>query len=108
VARWVGEKLVSPGTFHPAGSALLPRGVSWPRAAWGHKGKVFAADFSMWPVQWPRPHLADFLAFPRADLSIRASSGFLSRARESTLTFEPGFKEAVAEHIDRMSRASAA
>jgi len=108
VARWLGQRLTQPGTFKHRSSALLPRGVSWPRAAWGHKDKVHPADFSMWPVQWERPHLSDFLKYPRADLSVRAASGFLRRANDSTLTFEPGFKEAVAEHINRMSRSSAA
>lgn len=108
VARWVGGKLASPGSFNDPGTAQLPRGVSWPRAAWGYKGKVFPADVSMWPVQWERPHLAEFLKFPCTDLSLRAASGFLSRARESTLNFELGFLDAVAIHVARMSRVSAA
>jgi DNA (cytosine-5)-methyltransferase 1 len=108
VARWVGERLVAPGSFKHSGGGQLPRGVSWPRAAWGHKGNVFTADVSMWPVQWPRPHLSEFLEFPCVDLSLRAASGFLSRARASTLTFEPGFLDAVADHVTTMRRASAA
>jgi DNA (cytosine-5)-methyltransferase 1 len=106
VARWVGQRLVTADKFDPAASELLARGVSWPRAAWGYKGKVFSVDLSMWPVKWPRPHLADFLEFPPSELSVRAASGFLSRARASTLFFEPGFLEAVEQHIIRMSRAA--
>jgi hypothetical protein len=56
----------------------------------------------MWPVSWPRPHLSDFLEFPRAPLSARAAGGFLGRARMSTLSFEPGLLVAVARHVERM------
>jgi DNA (cytosine-5)-methyltransferase 1 len=108
VARWVGERLAKPGVFRSSDRAQLPRGVSWPRAAWGHKGNVFSVGLSMWPVQWNRPHLSEFLEFSCADLSIRASSGFLSRALESTLSFEPGFLDAVTRHIERMRRDAAA
>jgi DNA (cytosine-5)-methyltransferase 1 len=106
VAKWVGERLAHPGRFTASAGRLLPRGVTWPRAAWGHDGNVFPADVSMWPVSWPRPHLSDFLAFPRAPLSARAAAGFLSRAGESTLSFEPGFLDAVAHHVERMRCAS--
>lgn len=102
VARWIGERLSNPRAFSPCERAQLPRGVSWPRAAWGHKGKVFPVDLSVWPVEWTRAHLSDFVNFPCADLSPRAASGFLGRARESTLSFEPGFLDAVASHIERV------
>jgi DNA (cytosine-5)-methyltransferase 1 len=106
VARWIGERLTRPGKFKAPAGRLLPRGVTWPRAAWGHGGNVFPADVSMWPVCWTRPHLSDFLSFPRVPLSARAAGGFLGRARSSTLTFEPGFLDAVAGHVERMQRAA--
>lgn len=102
VAKWVGARLARPGRFHAAAGHLLPRGVAWPRAAWGYDGNVFPANVSMWPVRWPRPHLSDFLKFPRTPLSARAASGFLRRARSSRLTFEPGFLDTVARHVERM------
>ena len=108
VAHWLGKRLVASGSFRHSGGGQLPRGVSWPRAAWGHKGNVFTTDVSMWPVQWSRPHLSEFLEFSCSDLSLRAASGFLSRARESTLSFEPGFLDAVANHVEMMRRAAAA
>ncbi len=102
VARWVGERLANPSAAHDYAANLLPRGVSWPRAAWGHDGKVFPVDVSMWPVQWTRPHLAAFVKYTRSPLSLRAAEGFLNRARGSRLTFQPGFLEAVADHVARM------
>jgi DNA (cytosine-5)-methyltransferase 1 len=103
VAKWVGNQLACDSTF-PTSSArgLLARGISWPRAAWGFNGKVFPVDVSMWPVRWSRPHLCDFLTFPRAYLSARAAAGFLSRARSSSLYFEPGFLDTVDRHFERM------
>jgi DNA (cytosine-5)-methyltransferase 1 len=102
VAKWVGERLARPGRFQASAGRLLPRGVAWPRAAWGYDGNVFPADVSMWPVCAPRPHLSDFVRFPRAPLSARAAGGFLGRARTSTLTFEPGFLDTVARHVEQM------
>lgn len=102
VAKWVGKRLAKPGRFRAPAGVLLPRGVSWPRAAWGSHGNVFPADVSMWPVQWKREHLSDFLRHPRPPLSYKASAGFLSRASQSSLRFEPGFLDAVAQHVRRM------
>lgn len=106
VAKWVGDRLARPGRIRAPAGRLLPRGVSWPRAAWGHGGDVFSVDVSMWPVRWSRPHLSDFLKFTGKPLSLRAAGGFLQRARSSTLSFEPGFLDAVADHLDRMRQSN--
>ena len=108
VARWVGHRLANPAAFAGPESALLPRGVAWPRAAWGHKGRVFPVNASMWPVRWPREPLAEFLRFPVVPLSERAAAGFLGRARQSRLSFCPGFLDAVERHVERMRRAAVA
>ena len=104
VAKWVGERLAKPIRFRETSNVLLPRGVSWPRAAWGRKGRVYPVDVSLWPVRLKRNHLSEFVRYPRASLSIRAASGFLSRARTSTLSFEDGFLDAVAAHIHRIKQ----
>jgi DNA (cytosine-5)-methyltransferase 1 len=104
VARWVGSRLAQPGQFVPTSTRLLPRGVGWPKAAWGRSGRVFPVDLSMWPVRWTRPHLSDFIRFPLSPLSERAAAGFLARASASSLTFRPGFLDAVARHLSRMRR----
>lgn len=102
VARWLGLRLNCPVGSAPQGS-LLSRGVGWPKAAWGHKGKVFTVDRTMWPVKWDTDHLSEFLKFPLAPLSQRATAGFLRRAESSSLTFEPGFLDAVRSHLKAMS-----
>lgn len=108
VAKWVGERLVKPGRFRAPAGRLIHTQNGWPKAAWGHAGTVFPADVSMWPVRWSRPSLSDYMQFPLLPLSARAAGGFLSRARKSTLSFEPGFLDAVALHVDRMTNVPAA
>src|SRR5579872_6891854 len=81
VARWVGERLTSPGVFDEARIAeTLRPGVAWPRAAFGQKGaQPKAISVTMWPIAAPRPHLSAFLKYPTTPLSARAAAGFKSR-----------------------------
>jgi DNA (cytosine-5)-methyltransferase 1 len=108
VARWVGEQLARPGAFTLTTSTRTRPGAPWPKSAWGHNGKAFAADVSMWPVRWPREHLADFLRYPVTPLSERAAAGFLERTHRGSLRFRPGFREAVERHVHRMRRSAVA
>lgn len=108
VARWIGGRLRAPRSFDEQGSTAVESASRWPNAAWGAKGRVYAIDRSMWPVQWPREHLADFLRFPGTPLSERAAAGFLSRARTGNLRFQPGFLEAVEKHVEMMRRRAVA
>ncbi len=108
VAKWLGERLSAPRVFEDLEGDPLDRCRSWPRAAWGYGGEVRAVDLSMWPVRWPTEHLADFLRYPGSPLSERAAAGFLSRARASSLSFRPGFLDAVERHIAAMKRAAVA
>jgi DNA (cytosine-5)-methyltransferase 1 len=107
VARWIGERLLKPGTFDDRLTEdALHRKAPWPTAAFGGCGKVFAVDRSLWPVRWARPHLSEFIEYPVVPLSLRAASGFLSRTERSTLTFEPSFLHGVARHIRKVGRLS--
>lgn len=108
VSKWIGENLARIGRYQATEKDALAGGALWPRAAWGHRGKVFQAEVSMWPTRWPRPHLSEYLDYPVAPLSVRAAEGFLSRARASTLSFELGFLDDVARHIQLARQASAA
>jgi DNA (cytosine-5)-methyltransferase 1 len=101
VARWLGECLRSPRPYDASGDGPLGRCRTWPRAAWGHGGKRFAAAVSLWPVRAEYQHLATFLRFPVVGLSARGTAGFLGRARASGLRFTDGFLQAVADHLRR-------
>jgi DNA (cytosine-5)-methyltransferase 1 len=103
VAQWVGERLASPGTFdHARTGALLGRGVSWPKAAFGSKGELYPVDVTLWPVRRKAQHLSEFLAFRLSPLSARAALGFHSRAIKAHLRFQEGFLNAVDNHGQSM------
>ena len=107
VAAWIGGRLAAPTHTRVPGTAL-PRGVSWPRAAWGFAGEVFAADVSRWPVARRQKSLREFLTFPRIPLSHRAATGFLRRATSSALHFEDGFLDDLRRFVERGARTTAA
>ncbi|MBY6242198.1 DNA cytosine methyltransferase [Methylosinus sp. Sm6] len=108
VAQWAGERLAAPGCYDRArDGAPLSAGARWPRAARfdGHERRAVAiSEFPQWRERAPL-HL--FLAHPGKPLSARASAGFLARTQRARLRFAPGFREAVAAHLEAM-RAPAA
>jgi DNA (cytosine-5)-methyltransferase 1 len=109
VARWVGERLASPGVFDESrvGESVRP-GVAWPRAAYGRKGlPPYAVSVTMWPVAVPRPHLAEFLKYPRTPLSARAAAGFKSRLDVSPLRYPDEFRRALAQYVRQALRPTA-
>lgn len=107
VAQWVAGRLQARNGRVPQGEPLQ-RGVGWPHAAWGHKGRVFAAGVSAFPESRRPPSLREFLKYARKPLSHRAASGFLRRASVSSLRFEEGFIEDVKRYVARASTIDAA
>lgn len=107
VAEWVGRRLATPGTYDPAEATRLGAGDKWPLAAWGGAGKRWKSQVSMWPEQQPYRHLRD-LVDPAGltPLSLRAATGFLSRAQRSTLRFDEDFLLAVKRHVEHASMPS--
>ena len=103
VAEWIGQRLVR-ATGHLPAMSPVPRGTSWPQAAWGSKGRVFAVDVSSFPVKRRIRHLRDFLRYPRTPLSHRAALGFYNRALTSGLRFQDSFLEDVKRHIRQMAK----
>lgn len=101
VAEWVGNRLRSPGSYDLDESPLGDED-KWPYAAWGHDGEAFKVDVSTRVRPDHHEPLRTFLDYPLEPLSERATSGFLSRARESSLNFAEGFLKSVEEHLGRM------
>jgi DNA (cytosine-5)-methyltransferase 1 len=101
MASWVGKRLREPGIYDATSDPELQPGRSWPTAAWGHRGKAYSADLTMWPVRRPYRHLESFLRSPQL-LSARATAGFLRRAESSSLRFVDGFLDDVHNHLSRM------
>lgn len=104
VAQWIGSRLLDlAGDAEATGEPLI-RGHPWPHSAWYDGSRRYAAHYSTWPIRRrPRP-LADFLKYPSAPLSVKATSGFYRRATASTLRFPVGFLQAVEAHLRRMQQ----
>jgi len=99
VSRWLGRRLVDPGTPGLDGRPLSP-GERWPTAAYGTSGRAWAVDASLWPVRVAYEHLSDVVDLAAAaPLSVRGAAGFLARAERSSLRFAPDFLADVAEHV---------
>lgn len=80
---------------------LFP-GARWPQAALNVGDGRFTADLTPWPVRRRAKALHAFLQ-ETEPLSPRATAGFLSRAKKSSLRFAPGFLEALERHLQRVS-----
>jgi DNA (cytosine-5)-methyltransferase 1 len=107
VAKWLGDRLRDPMPYDDRNDTLLSTDARWPRTAWGQKGKAHRADLSMWPLKLEYQHLDEFLLYPTAPLSERATAGFLKRVKSSTsLRFPKGFKRDIASHLGRMRRST--
>lgn len=103
VAEWAGGRLAEPGRYDRArDSALIAGGVRWPRAARFDRSHRRAVEISDFPHWLPREPLHVFLGHSGRPLSARAAAGFLARTQRGTLRFEPGFREAVAAHLETM------
>jgi DNA (cytosine-5)-methyltransferase 1 len=108
LAKWVGDRLASPGEFEDFEKSRKLSGGAWPPAACGVDKHVMRIEVSHWPLRLPAPHLADFLQYPTKPLSERATAGFLARTTRSQLRFTEGFVEAVASHLGVMRSAAEA
>lgn len=95
VARWIGHRLNHPLTYDPANDSLWDPKKPWPTAAWNTGNGRFIADVSEFPVRKRRGRLSAFNTDTWPDLSVRALRGFVNRARESNLSYPPGFLDAL-------------
>src|SRR5664279_1232537 len=106
-ATWVGQRLANPGTYDVTRDAGFPVLGKAPRAArFDGKGR-HAVRISTDPLGIRPPPLIDFLreSEPKEMLSARATAGFLSRTRRAKLRFEPGFIQAIEQHLRSMGGA---
>jgi len=99
VARWVGERLARPGDYDSSLDRTFPESGKAPRAARFDGKRRFAVNVGTDPVGLRPPPLADFLANELDPLSLKASSGFLSRTRRAKLRFDDSFIRAVELHV---------
>lgn len=108
VARWIGQRLVTAGSYDDRRDRRAIRLARWPQAAWGRRGEVHVCPASPWPLREPVPPITEFLLFPPEPLSARATAGFLDRVSRSSLRLPEGFLEALRRHADRMAETTLA
>ncbi|AQR74194.1 DNA cytosine methyltransferase [Sphingomonas sp. LM7] len=104
VAHWLGERLSARVAVDLDAGTELNAGAAWPAAAWFDGSKRRSVPLGTWPVARTSRPLADFLRFPGAPLSLRATNGFYKRIMASSLRFKPGFVHAIGAHLSRMER----
>lgn len=103
VAKWIGDRILAPGTYDQSNDNPFEEGQSWPIAAYnigdGRKKSVVSEN----PVRNRRGRLSAFDTSGWPDLSHRALRGFVTRAREITtnLKYPNGFLEALEAHLER-------
>jgi len=102
IARWMGRRLRRPGQYLAERDPRLLRRARLPKAAWNDGDATHASTVSSWPVRYTARPLDEFLRYPTAPLSERATSGFAARLRRSSLRVPAGFLEALDEHIERL------
>ena len=102
VAEWIGGRILNPGTYDAARNSDFPMTGKAPRAARFDGKQRFSVNISTDPLGKRPPALADFLCSRGDPLSLKASSGFLSRTRRAKLRFHPEFIRAVERHITEL------
>lgn len=102
VAQWIGGLLSGSRESLSSAGALLHSSDAWPSAAWGSSGKRYRVECSAWPRHDPLPDIADFLQCDLKPLSLKASEGFFSRLKRSSLRRPTEFDLALESHINKM------
>jgi DNA (cytosine-5)-methyltransferase 1 len=99
VAQWVAGRIMEPGSFDRESHRWSGK-RGWPAAAWGEAGKVWTVEVSEFPTHAPYQHLRDVVDVDEARaVTHRSAAGFWSRLQQSNLGRHPGFREAIAEHV---------
>ncbi|MDE1947967.1 MAG: DNA cytosine methyltransferase [Burkholderiales bacterium] len=104
VARWIGDRLLRPGSYDLSRDLPFAADGKVPRAARFDGRRRHTVRIATDPLGIEPPPLAEFMRDIEGQqlLSIKATAGFLSRARRAKLRFEPGFITAVETHLAAM------
>jgi DNA (cytosine-5)-methyltransferase 1 len=103
VSEWIGTRLRILKEYDASETEVILNGQGWPNAAWGRGRKAYRVDVSAWPVHRKCESLEQFLRYPVAPLSAKASRGFLARLKASNLRVHDPFMADLAAHIACMN-----
>jgi len=95
VARWVAERIKSPGAVLDFERFPLNGRHKWPRAAWNVGDGRFEIIASDRPISMDKPSISTFRDQTWMQLSDRALNGFIERAVEGGLKMPKGFLTAL-------------
>jgi len=101
VSEWLGWALSVCPASTPKEACELDARQGWPKAAFGERGRRYAAVASMWPVVKEITRIDRFLRHPCQPLSRRAAEGFYSRLMASALHYPSRFAHDLRRHIDQ-------
>lgn len=104
VPEWVGKRLLNYGKYDQGLDQPFPISGKAPRAARFNGKDRFSVNISTDPVGMFGPSLIEVMGDDFTLLSERATAGFLSRTERATLKFQPGFIDAVREHLFMMRK----
>ena len=104
VSRWIGRRLSRPREYATENEARVESGESWPDAAWGSDGKALRSHASAFPVKYTYNDLMAFLRNPLRPLSLKATTGFLTRLRASNLRVPEVLLTTLSDHRDLLER----
>ena len=99
VAKWIGCRLKEPGDYDPTSDRPLSEEERLPVAAWNMGGNRMFASVSVHPVGYRRGRLSAFATEKWPQLSHRALSGFVRRAKEGRLRYPDGFLAALEANL---------
>jgi len=106
IAEWLGNRLIEPGIYDTTGDKEFTQGTPWPYSAYNMGNGLFKASVSEYPVMKRRGRLSAFKMSDWPNLSDKAISGFIRRAREPStkLRYPSGFLEALERFRDNTYR----
>lgn len=106
VAAWLGGRLSQPGFYFGDLDMPWPTKTAWPKAARYDGRRRIAVNIGAHPVWEKRKPLHKFLKYGGSLLSVRATAGFLSRTKTSSLRFPVGFLDLIRAHLRTVERST--
>jgi DNA (cytosine-5)-methyltransferase 1 len=102
-AEWIGRRLKQGPAAVDMRVNSFDFDATWPAAAFGGPGqRPLGVEISMWPIRALRQSLTEFLSHEPKPLSLKATEGFTSRLKSSSLRHPPEFMRALLRHADNM------